>query len=427
MILAIYIKKSLKGEHKMVDNRTKNAPETEQELKAFLKKNLPEEIYNDWIENFIFEKIDSEEIIAEYYGSKALQEFNKDYKDEVFALICSYMGEVSKFTVQKNSGKVTVLDSPAVQKKIEIAKLFVISAIFAAIVFLIIIVMFSYIGNRNFHETFYSVSSLKVDSEIRIIQLSDLHNCSYGKDNKKLLERITKLEPDVIICTGDMLDSGKDRPEEVIKLCSELSQIAPSYYIYGNNEVEKVYGFALSKSVINEKFGFTDDNYDTEKILKMSDDFEEKLEKAGVNVLKNEMDNLSVGTTDLEIFGILTSNPSAFWDYTGDTFGEYISKNPNSLKITAVHEPFVFQEFEVDSWGDLMVCGHTHGGTVRVPVFGPLFTKEGGLFPERNGEYIYGRYDVSGRPLIVSSGLENTNMLRVNNEPEVVIIDVNKF
>ena len=93
----------------------------------------------------------------------------------------------------------------------------------------------------------------------------------------------------------------------------------------------------------------------------------------------------------------------------------------------AVHEPFVFEEFTPDSWGDLMLSGHTHGGVIRVPVLGPLFTHEGGLFPERSDDFVYGRYNTAGSPLIVSAGLENSNVLRINNQPELVIIDINKF
>jgi len=74
-----------------------------------------------------------------------------------------------------------------------------------------------------------------------------------------------------------------------------------------------------------------------------------------------------------------------------------------------------------------MVCGHTHGGVVRVPVLGPLYTKEGGILPERSGKFVYGRYDAAGKPLIVSSGLENKNIWRINNQPELVVIDINKF
>ena len=74
-----------------------------------------------------------------------------------------------------------------------------------------------------------------------------------------------------------------------------------------------------------------------------------------------------------------------------------------------------------------MICGHTHGGVMRVPVLGPLYTKEGGVFPERKGDFVYGRYNVAGAHLIVSCGLENSGILRINNQPELVIIDINKF
>ena len=74
-----------------------------------------------------------------------------------------------------------------------------------------------------------------------------------------------------------------------------------------------------------------------------------------------------------------------------------------------------------------MLAGHTHGGLIRIPFIGPLYTREGGLLPGRSGCYVYGRYEVQGRPLIVSAGLENKNIFRINNEPEIVIVDINKF
>ena len=274
---------------------------------------------------------------------------------------------------------------------------------------------------------FYSTSSLKVDSKIRIIQISDLHNCSYGKENSKLIRRVEKLEPDLIIFTGDCIDSADASTKVAKELCAALSDIAPSYYIYGNNEVEKYYDIPLSQKDLDKKFGFSDDNRNPEKLLEKKDSFETELEKAGVKVLKNEKDTILVGTTEIDDYGVHTSNPSSFWSYAGESFNEYIYTNTNNLKITAIHEPFIFEEYNVDSWGDILLCGHTHGGTVRVPVIGPLYTHEGGLFPERNGDLVYGRYDVSGRPLIVSSGLDNRNIFRINNPPELVIIDVNKF
>ena len=73
------------------------------------------------------------------------------------------------------------------------------------------------------------------------------------------------------------------------------------------------------------------------------------------------------------------------------------------------------------------MCGHTHGGVAKIPVLGAMYTHEGGLFPEKKGFYVYGRYNAEGSPLIVSSGLSNRNILRINNQPELVIIDINKF
>ena len=74
-----------------------------------------------------------------------------------------------------------------------------------------------------------------------------------------------------------------------------------------------------------------------------------------------------------------------------------------------------------------MLAGHNHGGTVKIPTIGPLYTHDGGFLPDRGGHYVSGRYEVQGRPLIISSGLENKNILRINNQPEIVIVDINKF
>lgn len=313
------------------------------------------------------------------------------------------------------------------RRNIQVLNLFIISMIFVCIAAFVAVAGWNYIGNRKFKETFYSVSSLKVNNKIRVIQVSDLHNCSYGAENRKLIDRIEKLNPDLIIYTGDCIDSKAESEDTIIRLCTSLAKIAPSYYIYGNNEVEKYYDDPLTRDSLDEKFGFTEENRDPQKLLEMTDSFTENLENAGVRVLKNDSDTIMVGSTAVDIYGVLTSNPSSFWHYAADSFGEYMYSNENNLKIMAVHEPLIFEAFLTETWGDLLLAGHTHGGIVRVPMLGPLYTHDGGLFPARRGYYVYGRYDVQGRPLIVSSGLENKSVFRINNEPELVIVDINKF
>jgi len=407
--------------------RKKSSDDIQQQILDSLEAVVPEEVYETWIKHFVFEQIDAKQIVIGYYGEAPLKKFNKEYKDEVWVHICSAVGYSKKLVIRKRRQKKPILDTAKARKNIRLARLFAVSAVFGLIALSLAVVVCSYIGNLNFRETFYSVSSIKVDSPIRIIQISDLHNCTYGKENQKLLSRVKKLAPDIILCTGDILDSGKNRQDSVAEMCTALAKIAPSYYIYGNNEVETLYDFPLTQEVMDKKFGFTGDKRDPSKLTSLKDDFERKLEKTGIKVLKNETDTITVGTTQIDVFGVLTSNPSSFWTYAGEQFESYILNNPDNLKITAIHEPFIYEEFNVEYWGDLTLCGHTHGGTMRVPVLGPLYTHEGGIFPERDGDYVYGRYDVAGRPLIVSSGLENKNIFRINNQPELVVVDINKY
>lgn len=313
------------------------------------------------------------------------------------------------------------------EKNIRVLKLFIISLIFVGIAVSVAVVGCNYIKNRNFTETFYCVSSLKVNNKIRVVQISDLHNCTYGDGNDQLVERVEKLKPDLIVFTGDCIDSNAESDSGIARLCGIMAKIAPAYYIYGNNEVEKYYDTPLTQEALDRKYGFNDENRDPQKLLEGEDAFAAKLEEAGVKVLKNASDIITVGTTTVEVYGVLTSNPSAFWSYGGESFDTYIYTNQNNLKITAIHEPTVFEVYTPYSWGDVLLAGHTHGGTARIPILGPAYTREGGLFPARSGHYVYGRSDVQGRPLIVSSGLENENFFRINNQPEIVIVDINKF
>lgn len=400
-----------------------------EQIKVLFKELVSERVYEKWADTFVIEFADEKHINVVYNGDDSIKAFKKECKETLLSCIFSVMGEGKKVKISEKSKikKVTSSMNPKTKKNLKAVRLFAVGMVFVCIATAVVVIMCNYIGNRNFREIFYSTSSIKVDSRVRVIQLSDLHGSSYGKNNKKLLKRIEALEPDVIICTGDMVDSAKEETDFAVQLAEQLSKIAPAYYIYGNNEVESIYDFKLTEKELDKKFGFNKDNRDETALLEIEDSFEEKLEGAGMKVLKNEKDTIQVKTISVDVYGVLNSNPSAFWSYSGTAFADYIYENPENLKITAVHEPFIFEEFTPEFWGDLMVAGHTHGGVVRVPLFGPLYTYEGGLLPERKGSFVYGRYSAAGNPLIISSGLENSNILRINNQPELVIIDINKF
>ncbi len=401
-------------------------PEQYQEqIFDIFKETVSEEFYNIWADTFEIAEISKKKVIVTYHGLWDKKEFKKECKDVLASCVYSVFGKKKKIEIEKK--KKSEIVKPKAKNSLRALRFFVIGMIFVCIAAAMIVVLTSYIGNRNFRETFYNVSCLKADRSIRIVQLSDMHSCSYGENNQVLLDRVEALKPDIILCTGDIVDSAKTDADYAVALGQGLSKIAPSYYIYGNNEVESIYDFALNEKSLDKKLGFTKETRDETALLRVPDSFEEKLEAVGIKVLKNEKDTIQIDTMTLDIYGVLTSNPSAFWSYTDKSFADYIYSNPDRIKITAVHEPFIFEEFQPEFWGDLMVCGHTHGGVVRVPVFGPLYTQEGGLFPERNGSFVYGRYNTAGKPLVVSAGMENKSVYRINNQPELVVIDMNKF
>ena len=68
----------------------------------------------------------------------------------------------------------------------------------------------------------YQIPSDKIDTPIRILQLTDLHNSEFGEDNQELIDRIASQSPDLILLTGDLLNSGEPVTEIAVNLISSL-------------------------------------------------------------------------------------------------------------------------------------------------------------------------------------------------------------
>ena len=69
-----------------------------------------------------------------------------------------------------------------------------------------------------------------------------------------------------------------------------------------------------------------------------------------------------------------------------------------------------------------MLCGHTHGGLVRLPFIGAIAAPNQGWFPE----YDMGYFNSGTVEMIITSGLGNSiDIPRFNNPPEVCVIEIN--
>ncbi len=303
----------------------------------------------------------------------------------------------------------------------------ILSLLLVCLAVAVIVLGTSYIENLSFEEDFYQVGDGKINGNLRIIQLSDLHSCEFGEGNEELVNRIEQLKPDLIVATGDMVD--KNTSIDIFtNLCKKLTEIAPVYVVYGNNEDDIVYGSRMTRAELDKMTG-----KDPEKLKKSDDELRVALEDAGAHVLLNEQASVTIGKNTVDIYGVLTTNPSAFWEYCDESYGAFLNENTGHFKLMLCHEPYIFEEFANSDntyWGDLILCGHTHGGIIRVPYMGGLYETKNGIFPEKNASidaYIAGKYDMSGDTLIVSRGLTNEGFIRVNNKPELVIIDVNRY
>ena len=149
-----------------------------------------------------------------------------------------------------------------------------------------------------------------------------------------------------------------------------------------------------------------------------------------MTVLLNEQTTVEIGENTVDIYGVLTTNPSAFWNYNKETYDKFLNDDTSNFKLMLCHEPYIFETFGDGYWGDLILAGHTHGGIIRIPYMGGLYERKNGIFPERKTDtdaYIAGKYDIMGKTLIVSRGLTNRGFIRIGNKPELVIIDVNRY
>ncbi len=96
---------------------------------------------------------------------------------------------------------------------------------------LIIILLIVNIADINrFIQVDYKIGTDKIDKEIKVVFLSDMHNKEFGKENRRLFAAIRNINPDIICCGGDMLTAhpGVDTMPPV-RLLSKLKDY-PIYY-----------------------------------------------------------------------------------------------------------------------------------------------------------------------------------------------------
>ena len=274
----------------------------------------------------------------------------------------------------------------------------------------IFILMYLYIKyNVNTLEvTKYVVENKKVTKEFdgyNIVQISDLHSKLFGENNKKLIQKIKSLNPDIVVVTGDLIDGENNNYNVALDFMKEISKLYRVYYIIGNHE---------QKSLIKKY----KDEYK---------DYFNKLHQIDFVNLDNNKVEIVKGDSNINLYGLTV--PYSCYKYLFDNqettsididfLEEKLGKvDREQFNILLAHTPFYFDEYE--KWGaDLTLCGHVHGGIVRLPLVGGLLSPDRKFFPK----YDLGEYIKNKSTMIVSKGLGGSKVLiRVNCKPEIVNI-----
>ncbi len=227
-------------------------------------------------------------------------------------------------------------------------------------------------------------------SGFRIAQISDLHNAQFGENNDKLIRKLKSTKPDIIVITGDLVDSNKTNIDIGVDFARRTAEIAPVYYVTGNHEAN-----ILRSDYI--------------KLI-------EGLENAGVTVLENESVLIERCGEYIKLAGV-----NDFF-FPGD-FKENIMHLTEDKEIYTVllsHRPEYFDLY-AESGADLVFSGHAHGGQVRIPFVGGIAAPGQGFFPK----YDSGKFTSGNTTMLVSRGIGNSIIpLRINNRPEIVVAEL---
>ncbi|RJW76620.1 metallophosphoesterase [Coprococcus sp. AF38-1] len=259
-----------------------------------------------------------------------------------------------------------------------------------ALSILIVIILFCNFQNKHLETTHYTYAAEKLGVDLdgyRIVQISDLHNAKFGKNNQKLVDRIRECEPDMIVLTGDLVDSNHTNVDRAVQFVDEIVKICPVYYVTGNHE------YWLEASEYDELMS--------------------GLTRAGAVILDDQVVEISRGDAKFRLVGLDDKS-------LADGTLEALLSDEKEFTVVLAHEPQYLARY-AGIGVDLVLSGHAHGGQFRLPFVGGIVAPDQGFLPE----YTAGEYYMNGTEMIVSRGLGNSVIpVRLFNYPEIVCVEL---
>ncbi|MFS0752002.1 metallophosphoesterase [Oceanobacillus sp. 1P07AA] len=209
----------------------------------------------------------------------------------------------------------------------------------------------------------------------KIIQFSDTHiGFHYELDQfKELAMKINQLQPDLILFSGDLVDKPNQYywDQEIVEILQSMKAEYGKYWIYGNHD-HGGYGTEIVKDIM-EAGDF---------ILLQNESV--PISKDGSYFTLAGIDDVMLGKPDLK---------TALENQQENDFTILLSHEPDFADIT--------KNYPVQ----VQLSGHSHGGQVRFPFIGDLYT------PPYAEKYVQGKYEIHQNfSLYVNSGIGTTRL-----------------
>ncbi len=263
----------------------------------------------------------------------------------------------------------------------------------------------AFVCSRVIKVTQYDVELDGITNPVKLVVVSDIHGKVFGDDNEPLCELVAAQEPDAIVLLGDLFPSDFQEADAayVLHLTEQMQSIAPVYFAMGNHEKSYTarYGDTWIDAIKDTGATVFDETCLDLELRGNTIRFGGSM---GHGYLFGRTEEQFEASSDYKILTEMQESPYpaillAHWP---DTVA--LSDGPQRWKI------------------DLVLCGHTHGGVVRVPGIGGVYAPLQGWWPK----YDYGEFRLNAQMrMIITSGLSGHGQVpRIFNLPEICVINL---
>lgn len=230
---------------------------------------------------------------------------------------------------------------------------------------------------------------------IKLLQLSDIHLERMTKREMRMLTLIEEAQPDLIVITGDYLNLSYNRDAEAMRQVRDLlAQIHAPHGVFA----------VLGTPTVD-----------------VPDVAPHHFDDSHIRLLRDDVVDLDLGFgRQLTLLGMDCTHDMAYDAYQLATLEK--RRNGRNTTVLLYHSPELMPNAKAHEI-DLFLCGHTHGGQVRLPIYGAVLTSAC-----TGKQYEMGRYDENDTTLYISRGIGLEGMcaprIRLLCPPEMTLVTI---